>query len=93
MSEEVKKMNEVDEEIEVMYDEVEDAESEPKESKFKAGLKKYGKKIAIGAGILAVGIAGFMLGRKGSGEGEEPIAIGYDSDNGVDDSEDTDETE
>lgn len=95
MSKEIEKV-EVEEEVMVTDDEVDVAESETKKSKFKAGLKKCGKKIAIGAGILAVGIIGFMLGRKGS---DDSVEIDYNPDDEPfaltdgDDSEGTEETE
>lgn len=36
--------------------------------KVKEAAKKYGKRIAIGAGILAVGIGAFALGRRSKSE-------------------------
>ena len=100
MSKEVIKNEELDEDIEVTVEEEEtdETESETKMDKFKAGLKKYGKKIAIGAGIVAIGIAGFILGKKSSSgdDYDETLEIGYDPNNDVvhdDDSGDGNETE
>ena len=100
MSKEVIKNEELDEEIEVAVDEeeTEETESETKIDKFKAGLKKYGKKIAIGAGIVAVGIAGFILGKNSisGNDYDETLEIGYDPNNDVvhdDDPGDGNETE
>lgn len=91
MSKEVEKMNEIEEEIDVETDEV--VETEAQGSKFKAALKKYGKRIAIGAGVLAVGLIGFVLGRKGNAD-NDTIAIDYDTDCiGNDDESDDTETE
>ena len=33
-------------------------------SKVRNGLKKHGKKLAIGAGVAALGVVGYVLGRK-----------------------------
>lgn len=91
MSKEVKETNEVEEEIDVETDEV--VETEAPESKFKAGLKKYGKKIAIGAGVLVVGLIGFALGRKGNTD-NDTLAIDYDPDGiGNDETDEVIETE
>lgn len=100
MSKEAIKNEELNEGVEVIMEEEEtdETESETKMDKFKAGLKKYGKKIAIGAGIVAVGIAGFILGKKSSSDDsyDETLEIGYDPNNDVvhdDDPDDGSETD
>lgn len=57
-------MNENITEEEFMNEEVEDTEMEVKDSKIKTVIKKYGKKIAIGAGVVAVGFVSYKLGKK-----------------------------
>lgn len=93
---EAKEMNE-EVVVEVADETEEETVSEVKTSRFKDGLKKYGKKLAIGAGVLAVGIVGFILGRKTNADYDEQelLELGYDPDDDVVhyDSEDEDETE
>ena len=97
MSEKIKEMEELEEEAEFEDEDefVDDDCTESKMTKVKAGLKKYGKKIAIALGFVAVGIAGFALGRKGSNEdtNEDLLELDYTpTDNCVDDDSEESET-
>lgn len=39
------------------------------------GVKKHGKKIAVGAGIAAAGVVGFLLGKRSSEDDDDYVDI------------------
>lgn len=100
-----KNMNEVEVEVENELNEIDNTDSEVAEeettkSKFKAGLKKYGKRIATGAAIVTAAVVGFVLGRRDDGVNYEncgmPLELMNDPNDDVvhydtKDEEDTDE--
>ena len=99
-----KNMNKVEvDEVEVEVDETDNTDSEAIEettkSKFKAGLKKYGKCIATGAAIVTAAVVGFVLGRRDDVNYENcgmPLELMHDPNDDVvhydtKDEEDTDE--
>lgn len=97
-----KNMNEVDE-VEVEVDETDNTDSEAIEetakSRFKAGLKKYGKRIATGAAIVTAAVVGFIIGKRDDVNYENcgmPLELTHDPNDDVvhydtKDEEDTDE--
>ena len=98
-----KNMNEVDE-VEVEVDETDNTdgeviEEETTKSKFKAGLKKYGKRIATGAAIVTAAVVGFIIGKRDDVNYENcgmPLELMHDPNDDVvhhdtKDEEDTDE--
>ena len=60
----MKDTEKVVETVETNVEEVVENQSEGLLSKTKTGVKKYGKKIAVTAGIVAVGLLGYAFGSK-----------------------------
>ena len=60
----MKDTEKVVETVETNVEEVVENQSEGLLSKTKTGVEKYGKKIAVTAGIVAVGLLGYALGSK-----------------------------
>ena len=78
MSKEINKVEEIEE---VTEEEV--VETEPKQgfgSKIVGFGKKHGKKIVTGVAVAAVGMLGYALGRKSSGEEDDYLEDDEESD-------------
>lgn len=62
-----------------VIDDVEVIEKKPgKLSKVISFAKKNGKKVLVGAGLIAVGIAGYALGSRGRDDDELDVDVDFD---------------
>lgn len=71
MKKELKNVEEIENVVETEEEVMETETKQKFGAKFVAGVKKHGKKIVTGVAVVAVGLAGYALGKKSGGADED----------------------